>query len=315
MEPLALPETTLTHATTAWLVSGVPVFLALVIILLSGLLGKKLFVSLLADLIDRRVRARYQGIDPTLRFLPPVVTPGQLLVIAMIAACLVLVTVSRVAPLFLTLLLSAPATVGIIWLMLIFLERRYVSRLDAALPAVVARLAIYCASAGSFQLSFDRVLQDMPSGPLQSEWQTIRDWFGIPLQNGKLAMPVQVVEALAAQTPSERHRSFLDHLAVALEQPHDILTQRIQMAAQSLHASERRRSEATTELAQMKYSGWAVGAAALFMAVYMYLVQQERFHMAYGGPLGLIIGPVILAAILAPFIGGQLLSQAEDADY
>ncbi len=311
----SIPDTTMTHAETAWLVTGVPVFLALVTILLLGVFGQRMVLPLLSTLIARRSQERQQGIDPALLFFPPIVTPGQLLATGMITASLILLIVSRVAPLFLTVLLTAPATMGVIWLALAFLERRYITRLDAALPAIVGRLATYCASSSSFQLSFDRVVQDMPAGPLANEWQTIRDRFGVPLHDGTLAMPVQVVEAMALQTPSERHRTLLDHLTVALEQPHDILTTRIQTAAQALLAAERRRSEATTELSQMKYSGWAVGGAALFMAVYMYLVQQDRFHMAYGGPLGLIVGPVILLAILSPFIGGQLLSQADDADY
>ena len=64
----------------------------------------------------------------------------------------------------------------------------------------------------------------------------------------------------------------------------------------------------------MRYSGMAIGGAALFMASYLALTQWERVVTAYTGPLGLIAGIVGRRAD-RPVHRWFLLSRADDLDY
>ncbi len=170
-------------------------------------------------------------------------------------------------------------------------------------------------SGSGIQPALEKVVSDMPGGPLRAEWSYIIAHFGTPLAGGALATPQQVVAALAAQTPSRRHAAFLGHMEVALTQTHDVLIRRVQAAYTALHAAEQRRSQASTELSQMRYSGMAIGGAGLFMASYLALTQWQRFVAAYTGPLGLPVGIVMAVVLIAPFVGGFLLSRADELDY
>jgi hypothetical protein len=51
------------------------------------------------------------------------------------------------------------------------------------------------------------------------------------------------------------------------------------------------------------------------MAAYLAATQWKRFTLAYQGPIGLIVGVIVGMVLLAPFIGGFLLSRAEEVDY
>jgi hypothetical protein len=51
------------------------------------------------------------------------------------------------------------------------------------------------------------------------------------------------------------------------------------------------------------------------MASYLALTQWERFVAAYSGPLGLPVGTLLAVVLIAPFVGGILLSQADDLNY
>jgi len=124
-----------------------------------------------------------------------------------------------------------------------------------------------------------------------------------------------VVAALLAQTPSRRHAALLGHMEVALAQTHDVLIKRVQAAYTALHAAEQRRSQASTELSQMRYSGFAIGLAGTGMAAYLALTQWQRFTLAYQGPIGLVAGVIVGSVLIAPFIRGFLLSRADDLDY
>lgn len=195
-------------------------------------------------------------------------------------------------------------------------EQRYRARLDAQLGAAVARLSALLGSGQGFQPALDRVLRDLdPATPLAQEWRWIAAHLGVPLVDGTLATAVRVVAALRDQTPSARHRALLDHLTIALDQTHDILTRRIAAAAQAIHAADRRASAAAAELAYMRYLGIAVGGAGLVMALYLAVTQWARMQVAYEGTLGLLIGGVVLTALLSPIVGGVLLSRTTDLDY
>jgi len=308
-------DTLLTHPETAWLVAAVPVFLAVALVLISSLLARGALLGGLRRLLARQAAPRQAGIDAGLIWYPPVITPERLLAITTGAALVVVVGLTRIAPALLALVLAGPITLVLIRMLIGWFERRYITQLDRDLPAAVSALATNCASASSFGKAFDMVIAELDVGPLRAEWAGIRQKFGTPLNDGGLALPAQVVEAMIQQTPSERHRTFLGHLAVALSSPHDVLTQRMRAAARSLYRSEQRRSSAATELAMMRSSGMVVGGAGVFMAGYLALVQWARFVQAYSTVLGLIVGAVVVSALLLPLAGGFLLARTEDVDY
>jgi Flp pilus assembly protein TadB len=248
-------------------------------------------------------------------FVPELLSTEQFLLASGAALLVVWLPLWLIMPMLLALLLSPIALVIVIWLVLKFAEQRYVSNLDSALASTVARMSALLANGSGFQPVLRRIVDDLPAGPLRQEWSFIVERLGMPVGEGGLATPQMVVNALRFQTPSHRHSALLEHLSVALGQTHDILVARMQAAAQSLHDADRRRSAAVTELAQMRYSGFAVGLAGMFMAVYLFTSQQERFWTAYKGTLGMIAGTIVLSALVAPLIGGVLLSRSDDLDY
>ena len=305
-----------THPETAWIVNAVPLCLAVgTILLFTLLLRGKLRRALHAYLVQRAAQERQGAVDPQLLFTAPIVSTERLLAFCLISVLLVLVLLNFIAPIFLALLLSGPATAVLTWLLLWIAEQRYRNALDRALPAAVGRLGAQLRAGSGIQPALEKVVADMPEGPLKAEWSYITQHFGTPIAQGSLATPQQVVAALAVQTPSRRHATLLGHLEVALGQTHDVLCRRVQAAYTALHAAEQRRSQTTTELSQMRYSGLAIGGAGLFLAAYLALTQWERFSLAYTGPLGLIVGPIVGLALFTPLVGGFLLSQADDLDY
>jgi Flp pilus assembly protein TadB len=311
-----LSDSPITHPETAWIVGAVPLLLTVATILLFTLLLRgKLRAALHTYLEQRAAKGRTSPVETALLWTPPITTEGRLLAFCLVAVIIVLGVLSKIVPLFLALVLAGPATALLTWLLLWMQEQKYISQLDRALPAAVGRLGAQLRSGSGIQPALEKVVADMAAGPLKAEWMYIIAHFGTPLVGGALATPQQVAAALASQTPSRRHAAFLGHMEVALGQTHDVLIRRVQAAYTALHAAEQRSSQASTELSQMRYSGMAIGGAGLFMASYLALTQWERVVKAYTGPLGLIAGCIVGAVLIAPFIGGFLLSQAEDLDY
>jgi Flp pilus assembly protein TadB len=309
-------NTPVTHPETAWIEGAVPLLITIAAILLLALLLRgKLHAALHRYLVKRAANGRSSPVETALLWTPPIASEGRLLAFCLIAALIILVTLSQLAPLFVALLLSGPATALVLWLLLWVQEQRYVGHLDRALPAAVGRLGAQLRSGSGIQPALEKVVADLPDGPLKAEWSCIIAHFGAPLAGGALATPQQIAAALVAQTPSRRHAAFLGHLEVAFGQTHDVLVRRVQAAYAALHAAEQRRSQASTELSQMRYSGMAIGGAGLFMASYLALTQWDRFIAAYSGPLGLPVGMLMAVVLIAPFIGGILLSQADEVDY
>lgn len=312
----AVAEYTVTHPETAWIALAVPLWLTMGTILLFALLLRgKLRASVRIFLEQRAAKGRNTLIEAALLWTPPIVSEQRLLAFCLIAILIVLVVLSKVILWFVALLLAGPATALLTWLLLWMQEQRYVSALDRALPAAVGRLGAQLRSGSGIQPALEKVVADMAESPLKAEWTYIIAHFGTPLDGGMLATPQQVVAALLAQTPSRRHAALLGHMEVALGQTHDVLIRRIQAAYTALHAAEQRRSQASTELSQMRYSGIAIGLAGVGMAAYLALTQWQRFTLAYQGPLGLAVGIVVGSVLIAPFIGGFLLSRADDLDY
>jgi Flp pilus assembly protein TadB len=316
MNATSLTDTPITHPETAWIATAVPLWLAMgTILLFTLLLRGKLRAALHAYLGQRAARSYAGSVDPQLLWTPPITSAGKLLAFCLVSVLVVLVILSKLVPLFIALILSGPATALLTWLLLWMQEQKYVAALDRALPAAVGRLGAQLRSGSGIQPALEKVVTDMPEGPLKAEWTYVITHFGTPLAGKMLATPQQVVAALAAQSPSRRHATLLGHLEVALGQTHDVLIRRVQAAYTALHAAEQRRSQASTELSQMRYSGIAIGCAGLFMALYLALTQWKRFTLAYQGPIGLIVGLIVGTVLLAPFVGGFLLSRASDLDY
>ncbi len=305
-----------TYPETAWLVNAVPVMFTIAVILILTLLLRGSLLRTLHMLLARYLaRGREKPIGDALQFVPPIVTGTELLRLSTLSAIGILLVLQLIGPLFMAVVLTGPATSLVIAGLLSLAEARYRNQLDEALPEAVNRLAAQLAAGNGFQQALEGVTSDLPHGPLRTEWLWILDRLGTPLSGGRLATVTDVVAALVVQTPSKRHHALLSHLEVALDQTHDVLLKRVLAAGEALHAAARRKSAAVTELAQMKYSGIAVGLAGVVMALYLLLTQWERMAVAYRGDIGLIVGGVVLLALLAPLIGGVLLARIEDVDY
>jgi hypothetical protein len=311
-----------THPETAWLMQVVPVALAVAGLLIAlFLLRERLARALLAAQAARAARQRATlppalAPDPALHWAPPSIAPGTLLAICGGVSLSLVAVTSFLAPIFFVLVALGPVALLLIWISLIICERHYASAIDRQLTAAVGRLSALLQSGNSFRQALDKLVATMDRGPLREEWRFLLEAQGVPLitQDG-IATAQQVVNALSAQTPSRRHATFLNHLAAAVGQPHDLLKVRVLGAYQALQASERRREEALTELSQMRYSGIAIGLAGIFMALYLVTTQWERVVVAYSSPVGPIAAVVVLGALALPIGGGFALAQAEDIDY
>ena len=316
MNPTSLIPASITHPETAWLALSVPLWITIAAILLFSLLLRGKLRAALHTYLVRRAAKHQSELPPSaLLWTPPIATERQLLSFCLLAVLIVLLVMNLIVPLFVALMLAGPATALFLWLLLWLREQQYKAALDRALPAAVGRLGTQLRSGSGIQPALEKVVADLPDGPLKAEWSYIIDHFGAPLPGGSLATPQQVVAALVAQTPSPRHATLLEHMEVALGQTHDVLIKRVQAAYAALHAAEQRRSSAATELAQMRYSGIAIGLAGVGMASYLALTQWKRFTLAYQGPIGLIAGLIVGFVLIMPFIGGVLLSRTSDLDY
>ncbi|MEN9935035.1 MAG: hypothetical protein RLZZ387_1614 [Chloroflexota bacterium] len=310
---MQLSSAPITHTDTAWLALSVPLWLTVAAALGATLLMRHELLAVLSTLLAQRSAER--AADAALVWSPPVATPGQLLAAALASALAVTAGVTLLAPVSVAVALSPPAALVAIWIALRLLEARYIAGLERALPGAVGRLGGYLRGGASFQAAIERVIADTPPGPLQAEWSFLAERLAAPLSGGGRATPAQAVAALASQTPSRRHAVLLEHIEVALGQPHDVLARRVSAASAALLAAEQRRSQTETELAQMRYSGIAIGLSGTVMCIYLALTQPDRVARAYQGALGLVAGLAVAAALVAPIVAGVLLARADDADY
>ncbi len=304
-----------THPQSAWLVTATAPALAAAAILTIALLLRRPLALLVAEARHRRRRPpNHLTIAPALVWTPETLAPERL-----VAGCLGLalglaMALALIAPLHLALLLGAPVTALAGWGLLVAAERRYVARLESELTAAVGRLGALLKGGASLRTALEQIVAELPAGPLRAEWSFLITRQGAPLNDG-IATPQQVIAALTDQTPSRRHATLLNHLGAAAAQPLDVLARRCEAAYEALQASERRRDEVATELAQVRYSGVAVGLAGIGMALYLVWSQWERVVQAYATPAGVLVGPLVVGALVLPIIGGVLLARFEDVDY
>ncbi|NTU86319.1 MAG: hypothetical protein HGA45_44490 [Chloroflexales bacterium] len=311
----------LTHPETAWLIHAVTPALVVVALLVAGLIARPRLVLMLAEARARRARRALERLpsadrpDPALLWMPEEMSAERLVATGLgvtlaLAACL-----SLVAPLALALPLGVPLAALAAWWIGAVAYRRYSARLDRDLTAAVGRLSALLKAGSGLRPALERVVADLEQGPLRAEWSFLLTRQGLPLAGGGIATPRQVVAALADQTPSRRHAALLNHLGASVGQPQEVLARRCEAAYAALQRSDRRRDEAVTELAQMRYSGMAVGLAGVAMAAYLAWSQWERVVLAYSTPLGSAVGIVVVAALALPIVGGLLLARVEDSDY
>lgn len=319
MEPI---RSGVTHPETAWLIGAVPVALAVLAVLVVAALLRERLLRALAALQVRRADARRGELPPALLpdealvWVPPSVPTERTLLICAGVALALLTALALAAPLYLALALCAPLTALAAWALSRASEGRYVARLDRDLVPALGRLQAALRSGSSYRQAVERIVVDLPDCPLRDEWRFLLDREGAPLLGGAgIATAPQVAAALAAQTPSRRHATLLNHLAVAVGQPQEVLAARVAAAYAAMQASERRREEAVTELAQMRYSGVFIGLAGLGMGLYLALTQWERMALAYGGAPGAIAATLVVSSLLLPIVGGLLLARADDVDY
>ncbi len=316
MNPDSIIAPTTTHPETVWLADIPPLAATIAAILVMTLLIRsRLGTALDAYLAQRFTRPGADLLDPVLRWRPPVIAAPRLLAICIVAVIVILVVVSRIGPLLVAVVLAGPATALLIWALLWFEEQRYVTRIDAALPATVGRLEAQLRAGSGLQPAIEKVIADMPASPLKAEWSWFLERLGQPLAAGSLATATAVCAALRAQTPSRRHATFLGHLEIAIDQPHASLVQRVRTACEAMQASDRRASMLATELAQMRNTGIALFLINVGITLYLFIVQHERFVTAYSSDMGVLVGSVLALVIGAPLIGGYLLGRSEDITY
>lgn len=311
-------EVPTTHPETAWLALAVAPALTAAGVLVLGLLIRGRLALLLAALQARRVARRTPAgarPDPALVWLPATVVPERLVALCLGVAVVTSATLTLAVTPSLAALMGAPVTACIAWTLLTLAEHRYVALLDRDLTAAVGRLSALLRASNGLRPAIERVLSGLPTGPLRDEWTFLLTRQGTPLAGDGIATPGQVFTALADQTPSRRHAVLLNHLAAAVGQPQDVVASRCEAAYSALQASNRRRDEAATELAQVRYSGIAVGLAGVTMAVYLAWSQWERVVIAYSSTLGAVIGVLVVGALTLPIAGGLLLARVDDADY
>lgn len=305
------------HPELAWLVNSAPLWLMLATMLFGTLLLRGQLVLALRDGLETRAnRQRPAHTEASLHWNPPTTTPTELLLVGIGSLLLLTVVTTLLVSVFAALVVAPLLMVIMIWGVLRLREGRYKKRLDDELPAAVGKLASSLRANEGLQNSIKRVVRDLPAtSPLRAEWTFLIEKQGSPLDAGGMAGIPQVVAALLVQTPSERHRTFLGHLESVLNQDQNIILARVNAAYFALNAAKQRESAAQTQLAQMFYSGLAIGGAGIFMALYLAFTQWSRFIAAYSGPLGLVAGVFVSVSLAAPVIGGFVLSQAEDIDY
>lgn len=312
---------TVTHPATAWLVVILPAALsAAAFLIVVGLLRRPLTYGL-ARIQRRRAAQTQQRLpaalqpDPALIYVPEPAGGAHLLSLSAAAGALSAGLIGLYAAPMLAIVLAGAFTIVLAWGLYAAAGRRAAAQLDRDLTAAVGRLSALLRSGSGFRPALERVVADLTPGMLREEWSFLLTRQGVPLYAGGIATPQHTVAALAVQTPSARHATLLNHLSVAVGQPQDVLARRCAAAYEALQASDRRRDEALTELAQVRYSGLAVGLAGILMAVYLMVTQWERVVIAYTTPLGVLVGTFVFVSLLLPIAGGMLLAQVTDVDY
>jgi hypothetical protein len=302
----------LTHPETAWLLRAAPALLAALITMTATFM----FRQPLAQFLNRLHRSHLvAGFDPALTWRPQLLETRIALLLAGSAATLSSVVLGWIGSVWLALAAAPAVAALVVRLGFTFATYRYNQQLERELTPAIGRLSALLSGGLGLRTALERILADMPNGPLRNEWIWLIQQQGTPLADGSIATLRQVIAALAAQTSNPRHETLLNHLVVVADQPQDLQARRCAAAYAALQASERRREEALTELAQMRYSGLAVGGAGCLMAFYLITTQWERVWVAYSSPLGMFFAIIVALALLAPIIGGFWLSRVEDVDY
>ncbi len=315
-------DTTMTNPERAWLAVSFPLWIALLLLLGSLLLLRTPIVRQIGRMLAGRAARQRASTgratmtyDLALHLGADAVAPPLLLTIGVTVAIGGGGALSLVAPGFVPLLLALPLGYTAMRLAVGVAERRAIAALDRSLPAAVGRLGLLLQGGESYGVALERVTATLDDGPLRREWQFLVDGSRAQIAGGLLATPEEVARALSAQTASVRHHQFLEHLAVGLASGIEPTRARVLAAYAKLLESEARMSSARTELAQMRYSGYAIGGASAAMFLYLLLTQQERFWAAYSGPFGIIAAVPVALALAAPFVVGSLLSSVGDLEY
>ncbi|MFV9507902.1 MAG: hypothetical protein AB4911_25420 [Oscillochloridaceae bacterium umkhey_bin13] len=312
---------TVTHPTTAWLIYAVMPALVAVALLLSLSLARPRLAQVVLAARAQRAQRSLANLpadlrpDPALLWMPAALPATTLASLALGTATLLSFALATLLGLGTALILGLPLALLIGWLLELVARQRYTTQLDQALTPAVGRLSALLRGGVGLRLALERVVGDLPEGPLRHEWIFLATRQGLPLQGGGVATAAQVITAMADQTPSRRHAAFLNHLGAAVGQPQEVQARRCEAAYTALQMASRRRDEAVTELAQMRYSGLAVGLAGLGMAIYLLLTQWDRAVLAYASPLGMLVAGMVVVALLLPILGGILLTQVADNDY
>jgi hypothetical protein len=107
---------------------------------------------------------------------------------------------------------------------------------------------------------------------------------------------------------------FFCHLEAASTMPQHDARDRIQAAADALHASRLRMAELRAKLTHARASGLMVVAIGAGLAIFLSIAMNERFVRAFQSPYGLIAGVILTMLYLLPIIGIMVLSRVPAID-
>lgn len=306
----------LTHAETAWTVNLPIVAVVAIASIMAYALAMTRMGIVGARILDwhRSITKRRPGAPIELIYRPDIMPPHVLTAMSLIAMIIGAAIGSLIGSIAVSLAAAAILTGLTIAASIAIAEQRYIQRLESALPQQVGRLAVQMRAGQGFNVALETVVADLSDGPLKREWRWVLDTIGSPTSSG-LATDSHVCGALARQTPSRRHAAFMVHLEAALRAAHQERTRMIEAAYDSMMKSQQRMSLISAELAQMRNSGVVLFLANIVIIGYLAVVQTSRFVAAYASEFGIIVGPLIAAVMLAPLIGGHVLSRFDDVMY
>ncbi len=264
--------------------------------------------------LDSSVEADPALVRDALHHLQPVTSLRFLVTAIVITTSIASLGFGFLAPLWAALLSSIGMAALLMMIAVRIAWTRYITKLDRQLTQAVGMLSAEVSQSKSLSLAIRDIAYRMES-PLRDEWLWMFERQSSRMSNQRSAPIRDTFLAMAHVTPSDRHRWFLLHMAAVFGLTQEAQAQRCRAAHDAMLTVAMQRDQIATELAQIRYSGIAVGAAGVFLTVYLAVTQWERFIRAYGSPIGIMAGVIIALAIVAPALAGFWLSRVEDLDY
>ena len=305
-----------THPESIWIVTLATTTLNLCSVAIMFLFLKNPMLSAAATQSMRLSRSRGLpvSVDGALIYVPRTAQLSELYQRSVVVAVLMTLLLSLTSSWY-VVVASMVVVPALMYLQLLIADHAYSRDLERDLPQAVERLASYMSSGNGFPVALRKTIGGLEYGPLRDEWMFLLEAQGRTLGVGVIATPKLVIAALEAQTPSGRHRDFLSHLRVAVDQPIQALVERCRTAYEAMQASQERAQKSAAMTAQVRSTSWAIGFAAAAMLIYLGLSNLDRAIVAFSIPF---IGPLVATGIVGGFVGvfvGPVLLTSDDVEY